>query len=151
LIRQAYLHLHAAHGDALTPTVRWWIERGAETKAADWLAAEAARTALYRRFLAFFERFDALIAPAAAVLPWPNEKGDVAEIDGVALTTLIDYLAVTFIISLVGCPVVVLPAVRAGNGLPVGIQIIGAPGRDADLLALAARIEKQCGFHRIEA
>lgn len=151
LIRQAYLHLHAAHGDALTPTVRWWIERGAETKAADWLAAEAARTALYRRFLAFFERFDVLIAPAAAVLPWPNEKGDVAEIDGVALPTLIDYLAVTFIVSLVGCPVVVLPAVRAGNGLPVGIQMIGAPGRDADLLALAARIEKQCGFHRIEA
>jgi amidase len=72
--------------------------------------------------------------------PWPNEKGDVTEIDGVALPTLIDYLAVAFIVSLAGFPVVVPPAARAGNGLPVGIRLIGAPGRDADLLALAARI-----------
>jgi len=99
----------------------------------------------------FFESHDALIAPATAVLPWPNEAGDVAVIDGAALPTLVDYLAVTFVVSLVGCPVVVLPSARAANGLPVGIQLIGAPGRDADLLALAARIETQCGFHRIEA
>jgi amidase len=150
LIRQAYLPLYKTHGAALTRTVRWWIERGAETKAADWLAAEAARTALYRRFLAFFGEYDALIAPAASVLPWPNAAGDVTEIDGVALPTLIDYLAVTFVVTLTGCPVVVLPAARAASGLPVGIQLIGAPGRDVDLLALAARIEADCGFRRIE-
>jgi amidase len=150
LIRQAYLRHYKAHGDALTRTVRWWIERGAETKAADWLAAEAERTALYRRFLDFFDEWDVLVAPAASVLPWPNEAGDVAEIDGEALPTLIDYLAVTFVVSLVGCPVVVLPAGRAANGLPFGIQLIGAPGKDAALLALAARIEEACGFRRIE-
>lgn len=150
LIRQTYLPLYRTHGEALTRTVRWWIERGAETKAADWLAAEAVRTALYRRFLAFFGEYDALIAPAASVLPWPNAAGDVTEIDGVALPTLIDYLAVTFVVTLTGCPVVVLPAARAANGLPVGIQLIGAPGRDFDLLALAARIEADCGFRRIE-
>ncbi|MCA3268398.1 MAG: amidase [Azospirillum sp.] len=150
LIRQAYADHYRTHGDALTRTVRWWIERGAETKAADWLAAEAERTALYRRFLAFFESWDALVAPAAAVLPWPNEAGDVVEIDGVALPTLIDYLAVTFVVSLVGCPVVVLPVGRSAGGLPVGIQLIGAPGKDTALLALAARIEEACGFRRIE-
>jgi amidase len=150
LIRQAYLRHYRTHGDALTRTVRWWIERGAETKAADWLAAEAERTALYRRFLAFFDEWDVLVAPAASVLPWPNDAGDVTEIDGEALPTLIDYLAVTFIVSLVGCPVVVVPAGRAANGLPVGIQLIGAPGKDAALLALAARIEEACAFQRIE-
>jgi len=150
LIRQAYLRHYKTHGDALTRTVRWWIERGAETKAADWLAAEAERTALYRRFLAFFDEWDVLVAPAASVLPWPNDAGDVTEIDGKALPTLIDYLAVTFIVSLVGCPVVVVPAGLTENGLPVGIQLIGAPGNDAALLALAARIEEACGFRRIE-
>ena len=149
LIRQAYLPLYEKHGDALTETVRWWIERGAETRAADWLAAEAARTALYRRFLAFFETYDILVAPAASVLPWPNEAGDVTEIDGVAMPTLVDYLAITFVVSLVGCPVVTLPIGLSENGLPVGAQFIAAPGRDADLLAWAARIEAACGFHRI--
>jgi amidase len=149
LIRQAYLPLYEKHGDALTETVRWWIERGAKTRAADWLAAEAARTALYRRFLAFFETHDILVAPAASVLPWPNEIGDVTEIDGVAMPTLVDYLAVTFVVSLVGCPVVTLPIGLSPEGLPVGAQFIAAPGRDADLLAWAARIEEECAFRRI--
>jgi amidase len=150
LIRQAYLRHYRTHGETLTPTVRWWIERGAETKAADWLAAEAERTALYRRFLAFFDEWDVLVAPAASVLPWPNDVGNVTEIDGKPLDTLIDYLAVTFIVTLVGCPVVVLPTGRAANGLPIGIQLIGAPGKDAALLALAACIEDTCDFRRID-
>ena len=90
------------------------------------------------------------MAPAASVLPWPNDVGDVTEIDGETLSTLVDYLAVTFIVSLVGCPVVVVPAGRAANGLPVGIQLIGAPGKDAALLALAAQIEEACAFQRVE-
>jgi len=53
-------------------------------------------------------------------------------------------------VSLVGCPVVVVPAGRAANGLPVGIQLIGAPGKDAALLALAAQIEEACAFQRVE-
>lgn len=149
LIRQAYLPLYEKHGNALTETVRWWIERGADTRAADWLAAEAARTALYRRFLSFFENHDILVAPAASVLPWKNEVGDVTEIDGMAMPTLVDYLAVTFIVSLVGCPVVTLPVGVSAEGLPVGAQFIAAPGRDADLLAWTARIEAKCAFHRI--
>ena len=47
-------------------------------------------------------------------------------------------------------PVVVLPVGRSAGGLPVGIQLIGAPGKDTALLALAARIEEACGFRRIE-
>lgn len=36
-----------------------------------------------------------------------------------------------------GLPVVGLPAGRAGNGLPLGLQCIGRPGMDEELLALA--------------
>jgi amidase len=146
LIHAAYARLPETHGDLLTPTVRWWIELGAKTSAADWLAAEARRTELFRRFTAFFEHFDLLIAPAAAILPWPNEAGDPMEIDGEALPTLVDYLAVTFILSLVGFPVVTLPAAWTSDGLPIGVQLIGRPGHDLALLAAARRIEAACGF-----
>lgn len=147
LIHASYAALYASDPDRLTPTVRWWIERGAETRAADWLAAEMKRTALTRRFVRFFETCDVLLAPAAALLPWPNTEPDVHAIDDIPMPTLVDYLAVTFVVSLVGCPVVTLPATTA-RGLPVGLQLIGAPGRDIDLLAIARRFERDagCGF-----
>ena len=50
--------------------------------------------------------------PAASVLPWTNDEGDMMLIDGVGLETPIDYLAVTFIVSLVGFPVLTLPTPR---------------------------------------
>jgi len=146
LIRQSYGPLLGRFGDDLTPTVRWWIERGAGISAERYLQAEAERTALYRRFIAFFERFDVLLAPAASVQPWPNSIEDVMEIDGEALPTLVDYLALTFIVSLVGCPVVTLPTGLDANGLPFGVQLIGRPGSDAALLAAAQRLESEAGW-----
>ena len=125
--------------------MRWAIGQGEAIGAGEYLAAEAQRSVLYRRFAEFLAGYDALIAPAASVLPWPNAQPDVTEIDGVPLPSVIDYLAVTFIVSLAGCPVVTLPAWTAGV-LPFGIQLIGAPGSDRRLLAIARIIEAECGF-----
>ena len=146
LIAYAFGPLAAKHGGALTDTVRWWIDRAQGTSAADFLAAEASRTAMTRRFLAFFENHDVLLAPAASVMPWPNTIAEVLEIDGKRLETIVDYLAVTFIVSLVGCPVVTLPAPLGDNRLPFGVQLIGRPGSDLTLLAIARRFERDAGF-----
>ncbi len=145
IIRHAYGALLAEHGNALSETVRWAIGQGEAIGAAEYLAAEAQRSILYRRFTEFLGRHDALIAPAASVLPWPNAIPDVTAIDGAPLASVIDYLAVTFIVSLAGCPVVTLPAWTAG-ALPFGIQLVGAPGSDRRLLAIARHIEAACGF-----
>jgi Asp-tRNA(Asn)/Glu-tRNA(Gln) amidotransferase A subunit family amidase len=45
--------------------------------------------------------------------------------------------------SLLGVPAVSLPLLRAG-GLPLGLQVIGFNGRDADLLAVAAGLSRAC-------
>jgi amidase len=146
LIAQSFGALAAKHGEALTQTVRWWIDRARGTDAARFLAAEARRTALYRRFLAFFDHHDVLLAPAASVMPWRNDVPDVLEIDGQPLGTIADYLAITFIVSLVGFPVVTLPAPLLGHHLPFGVQLIGPPGSDLTLLAIARRFEREAGW-----
>jgi amidase len=146
LIRHSFQSLHSKHGDALTQTVRWWIERGDGITTGAYLEAEERRTAMVRRFLALFERHDVLVAPAASVMPWPNAVPDVLEIDGVAMETIADYLAITFIVSLTGCPVVTLPVPMGNNALPFGVQLIGPPGSDLDLLAIAARFEREANF-----
>ncbi|MDA9526910.1 amidase [Bradyrhizobium sp. CCBAU 25338] len=133
----------------LTPTVIWNIEAGTKLSAQDYLNAERRRTAIYRSFRELFIRTDFLIAPAASVFPWPNEISDVTAIDGAALETPIDYLAVTFIVSLVGFPVLTMPVRRDAGELPFGIQIIAPPGGESRLFAFGRILENELGFsHR---
>lgn len=150
-LRAAYIHsnlspLLAQHGEALAPTVRWNIARGEGLLAAEILEAEAERSALYRRFITFFEAYDLLLTPAAAVAPFGVNSGEVTEIDGRPLGSLIDYLAITSIVTLTRCPALSLPYWPPGAELPIGVQIIAAPGRDLDLLDVAAALERIDGF-----
>ncbi len=133
----------------LTPTVIWNIEAGADLSAQDYLLAERQRTAIYRTFRQVFDRADFIVAPAASVAPWPNEVGEVTAIDGVSLATPIDYLAVTFIVTLVGCPVLTLPTPRGDAEFPFGVQIIAAPGQERALFDFGEVVERELGFaHR---
>ena len=61
--------------------------------------------------------------------------------DGVAGwdTTRDALLAFTVPWSTLGLPAVSVPL--PGDGLPVGAQLVGLPGGDAELLALAARLD----------
>ncbi len=145
--RHAFGPMLAKHGDALTDTVRWNIEAGSGITAAAYLAAQAARTALYCRFVALFEEIDVLAAPACGVLPWPNEDGEVTVIDGRPVETILDYLGVTAIVTLIGFPVLTLPV--GGDGLPFGIQLIARPGEERRLIRLGRMLEREAGFvHR---
>ncbi|WP_300303468.1 amidase [Ferrovibrio sp.] len=150
-LRAAHIHsnlspLRERHGDLLSPTVRWNIGRGDSLTAAAYLQAEADRTVLYRRFIAFFDDFDILITPSAAILPFAVDGGEVCEIDGRPLDSLIDYLAITAIITLTGCPALSLPYWPPGEALPIGLQLIAAPGCDRSLFAFAAELESHADF-----
>ena len=47
--------------------------------------------------------------------------------------------------SILGAPAISLPLLET-DGMPLGVQIIGYPGRDRDLFALAHWILEQCGI-----
>ncbi|MBR0710510.1 amidase [Bradyrhizobium liaoningense] len=148
-IASSYGELLRTRRAELTPTVIWNIEAGANLSAEDYLNAERRRTAIYRSFRELFSRTDFLVAPAASVFPWPNEISDVTAIDGTAMETPIDYLAVTFIVSLVGFPVLTLPVPRGEKELPFGIQIVAPPGCESRLFAFGRILENELGFsHR---
>lgn len=64
------------------------------------------------------------------------------------METILDYLGVTAIVTLVGFPVLTLPAGDAA-GLPFGIQLIARPGDEQRLIRLGLRLEREAGFvHR---
>lgn len=127
--------------DRLGPNIVANIEQGLGFSALDVARAEAAQTALYRRFVGFMADFDALICPAVAVPPFPIEQLYVERIDGRALETYYHWFAVAYGLTLTAHPVAVIPCGRDETGTPFGLQICGRRGDDRSVLAIAAALE----------
>lgn len=133
------------HRDSLDRNVIDNTERGLAFTAAEVAWAQREQAALYRRFIAFFERYDALIAPAASVSPFPHDQLFVEEIDGEPMPTYMRWLAISYIPTLGFACAAAIPAGLDGNAMPFGLQVIGPRGADRKVLAIAAALEAQLG------
>lgn len=102
-----------------------------------YLQAQKARTLLINAFNELFEHYDLLIGPVA---PTPAFRLGENTSDPVKM-----YLAdvMTVPASLAGLPAISVPAGKNEQGLPIGVQLIGARRQDARLLAIAKQMETQ--------
>lgn len=89
---------------------------------------------------ALFERFDVIVMPAAAALPWPADQAYPPVIDGHEVGPR-GHAVYTGWVNAAGLPALALPAAPSAEGLPIGIQLIGAYGSDSMLLDLGAAYE----------
>ena len=96
---------------------------------------------IYQRVSRFFEDYDALIIPAAQVPPFDANLDWVSEINGVNMPTYIDWMAVCCMISVTGLPAISVPGGFSESGLPIGVQIVGKPRGDLELLRIARAFE----------
>ena len=94
----------------------------------------------------FFETHDCLICPAASIPPFPVEQRYVTEIDGFPCETYIDWFSITFAVTMTSCPVISLPCGLTEDRLPVGLQIIGRPRAERELIRDASRMEEVFGM-----
>jgi amidase len=136
------------HEDTLTPSYVWNVRQGRNLCAQDYLIAEAARTRVLRNAIHFFDKYDVLLLPATSVPPFRNDGGEVLYVGDTKCDTIIDYLACTFLISLIGFPCLSLPAPFARDSLPFGLQLVAPPGREAMLWGLAQKLEAAGFAHR---
>jgi aspartyl-tRNA(Asn)/glutamyl-tRNA(Gln) amidotransferase subunit A len=109
---------------------------GRRYSAADYLAALDAIKVVGRAFDTLFQRFDILLTPTAAAMPWPATEIYPGIIDGHRVGPR-GHAAFTPFANALGLPAISLPARPSAKGLPIGFQLVAAQGRDADLLALA--------------
>ncbi|MGH8736014.1 MAG: amidase [Burkholderiales bacterium] len=126
----------------INPAIVWNIEKGLKLTADEVLRAERERAGLYHRVAAFFDQYDLLACPTVAVPPYPVEQAYPTEIAGKKLTTYIDWMFLTFVITLTGCPAVSIPCGFTKDGLPVGLQLVGRTRGDAELLGAARLLEQ---------
>jgi amidase len=121
------------------------VKSGLESPTRDLGAAEAVRGRLWHQFRELFGRFDHLLTPCMAVPPFPVEQNYPDAIAGKPMTSYIDWVAPTFVLSLTGLPVASVPCgLDAGQpAMPVGLQIVGRPLGEEGVLALAAEVQRR--------
>jgi amidase len=133
------------HRDLLKPEVIWNIEEGLKLSVEKIERAEAQRVAMAERALEFFENYDLLLTPATIVAPFPVENRYVAECAGKKFDNYVEWLGIVYAITLACCPALALPCGFTASGLPVGLQMVGPPRSETQLLAGARVLEDILG------
>jgi amidase len=140
--------LVASDRDRIKATVVWNVEAGLSLTDDDVERARAELEAIRTRVSAFFGRYDVLAMPVTQVVPFPVDVEFPTEIEGAAMTTYLDWMESCWTITVTGCPAISVPAGFTDEGLPVGIQLVAAPGADLALLRAAHAFERATGFAR---
>lgn len=150
LLKLQQAGLAALHGaaldadpDLLDPDIATQIRLGREHSAPDIARVLILREHIYAAYADFFSRFDLLLCPTSPTVSWPVEQLGPSEIGGrpagprghAVFTPLFNYAQ---------APACSLPA-GSVRGLPVGLQIVGRRYADADVLDMAALIERLIG------
>jgi amidase len=120
----------------------WEIERGLSQTAGDVFQASVIRSDWYKFVCTLFERYDYIVMPSAQVFPFDIDAKWPAEIAGRKMDTYHRWMEVVIGPSMAGLPVAAMPAGFGPNGLPSGIQIVGKPRGDLDLLQFALGYEQ---------
>ncbi|MCF8485509.1 MAG: amidase [Rhodobacteraceae bacterium] len=120
----------------LKPESQWEIEQGLTLSAAAVYEASLIRSRWYARAAKLFDHFDAIVLPSAQVWPFPAEWRWPQEIAGQKMDTYHRWMEVVIPASLAGLPALALPCGFGEGGLPMGMQLIGRSGHDAQILAM---------------
>ena len=124
--------------DQMSGVVRGIIERGLTTSDEAYLAAAGKRISMIDGFVELFAQFDALVTlSATGSAPMASDGTG----DPIMTTTW----------TLIGAPAISLPLLTGENGMPIGVQLVGRPGGDEQLLAAAAWLEAHRGSRTEEA
>jgi amidase len=120
----------------------------AETEAAtalDVLAAVDAQHRVTRPVGLFFTRHDLLVTPTLARLPAPHGTLDYDNPRHTVrswLDRMFEYGPFTAAFNVSGHPAISLPLALSREGLPIGVQLVAAYGREDLLLRVAAQLEQ---------
>ena len=142
MVEGAALHLERLRTRAgdFDPDVRDRLIAGAMLPGAWTAQAQKFRRSFREQALALFRDVDVLLAPATPCrAPKIGQKTFV--LDGKEMLVRPNIGLFTQPISFIGLPVVVVPVWTAGEGLPVGVQIIAPPWREDLALRVARSLE----------
>jgi len=138
--------LPAAVQEHFKQTLAWNIDLGRKLTPDQIYDALRGRGVLFRKMLDFLGNYDVLACPIVGISPTPVEMEYPTEVNGQPVGDYVEWLRFSFLSTTTALPSISVPAGFDGNGMPVGLQLIGPPRGEARLLAVAAAVERAVGF-----
>nr|WP_314845551.1 amidase [uncultured Microbacterium sp.] len=138
----ARMDLTDAELEQVQPITAWLVREGRSRSARDALDGIAAATVFERTTIAEFSAFDAVLTPALAMAPQPVgwfDHEDAVE----NFSQQVRYAPYSSFVNVSGLPAITLPVTAAADGHPVSVQLIGRPGGEVAILAIAAELERR--------
>jgi aspartyl-tRNA(Asn)/glutamyl-tRNA(Gln) amidotransferase subunit A len=124
--------------DRIDPGLLEVVEEGKRLSAMEFKKVEFGRAAFYQEVRKFFVKYDLLLSPTLAAVPFAAGTERPAECRGVSR---LSWVAFTYPFNLTGQPAATVPCGFTVDGLPVGLQIVGGRLQDALVLRAAAAFE----------
>jgi aspartyl-tRNA(Asn)/glutamyl-tRNA(Gln) amidotransferase subunit A len=124
------------------------FDQGRLLPATDYINAQRLRRMMQREFRALWESVDCLFTPTAPIgapkIGEPTVRiGEDVEDVRLASTRLVRS------INLLGLPALSMPCGLDKEGMPLGLQIVGKPFDEANILRVAAAVEDATEFHHL--
>ena len=131
--------ISAERRDGMDPGLVEVATEGARYGALDLIAADTARAALALRMARFHERYDLLITPT---LPLTAFAAGEEVPPGSGMARWPEWTPFSYPFNITGQPAASVPCGFTGDGLPVGLQIVGPRYQDRLVLRAAAAFER---------
>lgn len=137
--------LNPKNREFIKPEALWEHDQSTELTGSALMGASVQRTTFYQHMLGLFEHYDFLALPTAQVWPFDVAMRWPEQINGPhgqrQMDTYHRWMEVTIYATFAGLPCISVPAGFNEHGLPMGLQLIGKPQADRDVLRLAAAYE----------
>ena len=140
--RLAPFLVNASNRALIKPEALWEFDQARALTGTEFLSASVQRSAFYQHMLALFEQHDFLALPVSQVWPFDASQRWPSHINEVAMDTYHRWMEVVIYATFAGLPCISVPVGFGANGLPMGMQLIGRPRGDFELLRLAYAYEQ---------
>ena len=116
-------------------------EAGLKLDAAEITWALREQTNIFRSMNHFFQEFDLLICPTVAIPPFPIAQLYCDQINDVKFDNYVEWMALTWGLTIPGNPITALPCGFDATGMPFGLQVCGPYYQDEFVLDAAGALE----------
>ena len=140
-----YADRYDRHKELMTPVLIKQIETALDLDVRTVTHSERRRTEYWQQVRGFLQSYDYIITPAVGPPAFRLDRPLPAMAGG--STVFYDIFLTAYAFSVTGLPAMVVPCGFTGDGLPVGLQIVGPRLREDLVLAASAAYAAACPQH----